>query len=203
MKKVFIIGGGGSYHNMFEELGFMVVDSLEQSDLVCFTGGEDVNPALYDHPKHPTTGFSTYRDAKEAVLFERCKELSIPMVGICRGGQLLNVMSGGTMYQDVTAHTYDHILIDNETGETVWVTSTHHQMMCPSKDAIIIAHAEVGGYRTVWNEVEFISEKSEMDYEVLFYPENKALCFQPHPEYGGYPVMRQYFAGLLNKHLGV
>jgi GMP synthase-like glutamine amidotransferase len=205
MKKVHIVGGSFAYHDMFMSLGYQVIDTMEGANLVCFTGGEDVNPSLYGHEKHPTTYFSIFRDTKERSYFEKALDLRIPMVGICRGGQFLNVMSGGEMYQDVSNHTYDHIIIDRETGETVWVSSTHHQMMKPAKNAIIIATAEEGGWRVSYDPQtkNFVKEDSSVDYEVLYYPSTKALCFQPHPEFGGYDNMRRYFAGLLNKYLGV
>ena len=202
-KKVFIIQSNPSYNHLFEELGFTLHDSMEGASLIVFTGGEDVNPALYDQPVHKSTWYNLFRDTKEAVYFNRALELGIPMVGICRGGQFLNVMSGGEMYQDVSKHTSDHTLIDAETGETVWVTSTHHQMMKPSSKALVVAFADLHGWREVWDGQIFSREESDMDYEVLFYEENKALCFQPHPEFQEYSQMREYFKKIINKYLEV
>lgn len=202
-KKVFIVQSNPSYNQLFESMGFILFDSLEGSDLVVFTGGEDVNPSLYGHPKHETTWFNVYRDTKEAVYFNRALEAGIPMVGICRGGQFLNVMSGGEMYQNVSKHTTDHTIIDAETGETVWVTSTHHQMMLPSSTALVVAFADLHGWREEWDGQVFSRKESDMDYEVLFYEENKALCFQPHPEFQEYTQMRTYFKRIVNKYLGV
>ncbi|HEY9660041.1 MAG TPA: gamma-glutamyl-gamma-aminobutyrate hydrolase family protein, partial [Allocoleopsis sp.] len=132
MKKVCIINGGDTYRRMFTDMGFTPCDTLDEADLVCFTGGADVSPELYGHKEHPSTFASKFRDEEEMVLYKEAVKLQKPLVGICRGGQFLNVMSGGEMYQDVTKHTMSHDLTDLETGEVVYVTSTHHQMMKPS-----------------------------------------------------------------------
>ncbi len=120
MKKVHIVGGSFAYHDLFMNLGFQVIDTMEGANLVCFTGGEDVNPSLYGHEKHPTTYFSIFRDTKERSYFEKALDMGIPMVGICRGGQFLNVMSGGEMYQDVSTHTCERSLFSQMVGKPGW-----------------------------------------------------------------------------------
>ena len=197
--KVGIIDGSFSYRKLFEDGGHQIVSSVEDADLVCFTGGEDVTPALYGATKHPKTYNSALRDAREEEAFKICKELGIPMVGICRGGQFLNVMSGGTMYQHVTGHTGDHELVDRLTGQVMLVSSTHHQMMKPANNAIIIATANQGGRREWYEGDVFHADLSEEDYEVLYYEDTKCLCFQPHPEFTDpkYKDMKEYFHNLI------
>lgn len=201
--KVAIIDGSMAYRTLFERLGHEIVLAIEDADFVCFTGGEDVSPTLYGHPKHPTTYNSLYRDEREEQAFRILQDRGIPSVGICRGGQFLNVMSGGQMYQDCTSHTRPHDLIDSTTGEVVLVTSTHHQMMKPGKNAIIVATAHEGGTRTWWDGSSWIQEDSEEDYEVLYYPDTACLCFQPHPEMminsDKFLPMRNYFNSVLEQ----
>ncbi len=203
MSKVFIVNGSGGYKSLFEQLDFTVTDDITSASLVCFTGGEDVTPSFYGHERHPTTGCNTYRDRYEADIFNLCKERGIAMVGICRGAQFLNVMSGGEMYQDVRNHTADHLITDAETGEMVWVSSTHHQMMKPSSKAVIVATAHLAGDRLWFEEGVFKREVSKEDIEVVYYPETNCLCFQPHPEFQGakYGNMHMYFEGLIEKYL--
>lgn len=203
MTKVYIEYRSIDYITMFLGAGFEVVTDVDEADLVCFTGGSDVSPHLYGHQRHNTTFNDTYRDAKEQRLFDTCVDRGIPMVGICRGGQFLNVMCGGTMFQDVTHHTRNHYITDLGTGQILLVSSTHHQMMCPAENAQIVAVASEGGFRTFWSPVreKFISEPSVHDYEVLYYEDKKALCFQPHPEFNSpmYKDMRKYFIDMVNK----
>lgn len=200
--KICIVSGNRQYHNLFESLGHEIV-TLSSAELVVFTGGEDVTPSLYGDAKHPYTGNSERRDAQEKKVFEFCIGQDIPMVGICRGAQFLNVMSGGRMYQHVERHTQPHNLTDVTTGEVVYVSSTHHQMMMPGEDATIVAVAYQEGSREWYDGEVAKRDISKEDIEVLFYPKNKVLCFQPHPEFGqqDWPEMYSYFANLLTRHL--
>lgn len=203
--KVAIIDGSLAYRQLFIKMGHEIVQSIEDADFVCFTGGEDVSPSLYGHPKHPATYSSLYRDEREIEAYKIIQSRNIPSVGICRGGQFLNVMSGGTMYQDCGMHTRPHNLIDHDTGEVILVTSTHHQMMKPSSNAIIIATASEGGLRTWWDGGNWVEEESTEDYEVLYYPETACLCFQPHPEMmlnnKNFNPMFDYFNKVVNEYI--
>ncbi len=198
--KVFIIQGNYQYANLFKSAGYTLVETPEEADLVCFTGGEDVSPNLYGDYAHPQTYNSERRDAIEMNYFELAEELKIPMVGICRGGQFLNVMSGGRMYQHVQLHTRDHIIIDVETSDKVLATSTHHQMFMPSEESVLVAYAQEGGRREWYDKHEFEHDVSKLDFEVVYYPKTNCLCFQPHPEFGS-KSLQEYFHRCVNKYL--
>jgi gamma-glutamyl-gamma-aminobutyrate hydrolase PuuD len=201
MKKVYIEYGNPQYRALFEQFGFSVVFSPEASDLVVFTGGSDVSPALYGDKQHPTTGNDPHRDMREKALFDFCVKNNLPMVGICRGGQFLNVMNGGRMYQDVTGHTMSHDLVDLITGEVVYVSSTHHQMMLPGDDSSLVAVSQnVDSYREWYEGTIFKRDQTEKGIEVVYYEKTNSLCFQPHPEFSGMPAMRKYFDSLLARY---
>jgi len=206
--KVAIINGSSQYTRLFTQvLGMTEVafdrDERYPPDLVVFTGGEDVTPALYGDAAHKFTGNSPYRDEQEKAVFNYCVDHDIPMVGICRGAQFLNVMSGGRMYQHVSGHLGNHEIVDMDSGDTIVVSSTHHQMMMPSGKAIIKAISTLGGTREWYDGQVFKRDVSNTDYEVVFYPETRCLCFQPHPEFPGehYAGMRDYFTHLVNELL--
>ena len=185
-KKVFIIYGGIAYNRMFEMYGWEVVTSMEEADLVLFTGGEDVTPSLYGETKHPTTGNNPYRDDNEHLLFHKAFHKGMPMAGICRGGQFLNVMCGGKLYQHVGKHAILglHKAIDSRTGRTLGVTSTHHQMMRPAPSGEVLCYALLGGFREYMEGENTVSvNPSEKDVEVVLYKQENVLCFQPHPEF--------------------
>jgi len=208
MKTVHIVNSSVSYNVLFSSLGYTVVsdmidEQLTPVDLIVFTGGEDVSPGLYGHERHPYTGNNVFRDQQEAAVFEKALLHNIPMVGICRGAQFLNVMSGGEMYQHVEGHTAPHEITDLITGETVLVSSTHHQMMKPSPKGLLVASSHLGESREWWDGQIFAREKSEQDFEVVFYPHTKSLCFQPHPEFfaAEYEGMRRYFVELIVRYL--
>lgn len=206
MTKVYIVGGGnGDYKDLFVSLGYELVTNLEEAQLACFTGGADVSPELYGASAHPFTGNDPRRDVVEKTVYEALQARGVPMVGICRGAQFLNVMSGGAMYQHVEKHTRAHYIVDNITGETVYVSSTHHQMMKPSEQALLVASANLGGSREWYEGQAFKRDISQEDVEVVFYEHTKCLCFQPHPEFDTveYEGMRAYFRTLLQRYLEV
>ena len=78
-----------------------IAQTVEMCDGLLFTGGHDVNPALYGASPHPTTVWNTARDRLEQALFALAYERDLPIFGICRGIQLINVMMGGTLSQDL------------------------------------------------------------------------------------------------------
>lgn len=186
MRKVYMPMYDSSVGKLFKENGWHVVPSLRESpDLVCFTGGADVSPSLYGHPIHTSTFTHAERDKTEEALFKELQAAGIPSVGICRGGQFLNVMHGGCMYQDVTDHTGGHKALI--TGDVIHVSSTHHQMMQPGANAIILGVGfDTAATRTVYDPVDgdfhnIPHNKISPDIEVVAYGTD--LCFQPHPEF--------------------
>jgi gamma-glutamyl-gamma-aminobutyrate hydrolase PuuD len=75
-------------------------ETIESVDAVIFTGGSDINPACYDEPAHPETfGVDDRRDEGEFALLREALEAEVPVLGICRGIQLLNVALGGNLHQ--------------------------------------------------------------------------------------------------------
>jgi putative glutamine amidotransferase len=73
---------------------------LDMLDGLVLAGGSDIDPASYGAPRHPETyGTRPERDRFELALAHRAMERDIPLLGICRGMQLLNVARGGTLVQ--------------------------------------------------------------------------------------------------------
>jgi putative glutamine amidotransferase len=75
-------------------------EALDPVDGLLLAGGADIDPATYGAERHPETA-ETFpeRDAFEIALTRRALERGIPLLGICRGMQLLNVALGGTLRQ--------------------------------------------------------------------------------------------------------
>jgi putative glutamine amidotransferase len=75
---------------------------IDQADGVLLPGGNDVNTMLYgEERKSHTQPPHDERDMFELYLIERAMEKKLPILGVCRGLQILNVKLGGTLYQDV------------------------------------------------------------------------------------------------------
>lgn len=209
MPSVFIVGGRSpQYEYMYHASGWDVVKGPLKADLIQFTGGEDVSPCLYGEERHRTTGDNLERDLYEAGFFAFARRMGIPMVGICRGGQFLNVMCGGSMYQHVSAHATgnDHMLTDRATGRVLSVSSTHHQMMRMGPDGELVASAKLGGFKQYMldGQVAECKNTGEPDTEAVYYADDKVLCFQPHPEFFNIDhECPQYFFELIERYHGL
>jgi putative glutamine amidotransferase len=72
-------------------------------DGVLMTGGVDIDPARYGEERHPAvTAIEPERDAFEFALLLSAREARLPLFGICRGLQVMNVALGGSLVQDIT-----------------------------------------------------------------------------------------------------
>ena len=77
---------------------------LDRFDGFLFTGGHDVDPAIYNQEKTELCGeLAPGRDAMEPQLLQLAIRAGKPVFGICRGLQLMNAVLGGTLYQDIVA----------------------------------------------------------------------------------------------------
>lgn len=76
---------------------------FEMSHGLLLTGGEDLEPGRYGEDARDARDVSPQRDALEAKLAAAALEREIPVLAICRGMQLLNVLLGGDLYQDLAA----------------------------------------------------------------------------------------------------
>jgi GMP synthase-like glutamine amidotransferase len=157
-------------------------------DLVLFTGGEDVDPELYGEKVGKHTYINKTRDKKERDCFNFFKGY-VPMLGVCRGSQLLCVLNGGKLIQHVEGHDREHTIIIDGNSRPVPITSTHHQMVYPfnlkNDKYKLVAYSEFYKSKTYLNgdnkEIEL--SKDFLEPEIVYYPNTKCLGIQGHPEY--------------------
>ena len=120
---------------------------LEAIDGLIISGGPDVSPEQYNqHPGPMTVEFYPNQDETEIGLISEALERDLPLLGVCRGMQILSVVHGGTLHQhldDTPGHeghggydgtSTDHsVIVEQDSllcslmGESFSVTSTHHQ----------------------------------------------------------------------------
>ncbi|MEW6048326.1 MAG: gamma-glutamyl-gamma-aminobutyrate hydrolase family protein [Bacillota bacterium] len=83
---------------------------LKGLDGLLLAGGGDVDPARFgEEPLPQLRKVDPERDAMEIALTEKALEMDLPVLGICRGIQVLNVAAGGTLYQDLPSQV-PHVL---------------------------------------------------------------------------------------------
>ena len=81
---------------------------LDALDGVVLQGGADISPLAYgEQPRKPEWAGDPMRDRFEVELVQACVAAGKPVLGICRGAQLINVALGGTVHQDIPAHRGD------------------------------------------------------------------------------------------------
>ncbi|MEE9394924.1 MAG: gamma-glutamyl-gamma-aminobutyrate hydrolase family protein [Planctomycetota bacterium] len=92
-------------------------DVMEQVLSICdgllLTGGFDIDPAYYgEEPHHNIEAINPLRDVTEMIITKSALERDMPIFGICRGMQVLNVAAGGSLWQDIESQikdeTYQH-----------------------------------------------------------------------------------------------
>jgi len=86
--------------------GSNVEEVMDGITAIVFPGGEDISPSLYYSPQpvECLEGFSAERDVSDFLLMSWCLEKDVPILAICRGMQLLAVVSGADMIQDLTLY---------------------------------------------------------------------------------------------------
>jgi putative glutamine amidotransferase len=138
---------------------------LQAVDGLLLAGGEDVEPSLYGAERDPRTGpAAELRDRTELALLRRAIADGLPVLGICRGCQLLNVVQGGTLEQDLSDRTdverhrvrpgvfAEHAVTAHAgvlaglVGAATRVKSHHHQGLdAIGRDLVCTARSEDGG----------------------------------------------------------
>jgi putative glutamine amidotransferase len=117
---------------------------LDGLDGLVITGGRDVDPAAYGHVKHPRTDEPARdRDSWEFALLHGAMARRMPVLGICRGAQVLNVALGGTLHQhlpDVVGHDR------HQMGNAVFSTSPVRSVPGTRLAALIGESTEVQCY---------------------------------------------------------
>jgi len=187
---------------------YTLVANPEACDMIVFNGGEDINPDLYGQPAIPATHFNQRRDDFELAELRRAPKNAFKF-GICRGGQLLNALAGGSLWQHTDKHGGRHPIKCHISGRELITSSVHHQQFILGPNALLVASARVSSIRKGYNAFEQVSESSDPDPEVVWYGKvenhprtglnaSRSLCIQGHPEYDGYGDFTEYCMGLID-----
>lgn len=144
------------------------VEDIAACDGFVLTGGIDVEPSIFggaqEYPHRPES-FLPERDAFEKLIYAHAKKEKIPVLGICRGMQYINILEGGKVYDDIgedanavhkkaaedkvhsVSLSKDSLLYEITAQEQGLVNSAHHQAVNPDhlgENLMISAYSEAG-----------------------------------------------------------
>ena len=181
--------------------------TLELVDGMIFSGGHDIAPIRYgEEPHQKLQEICPERDDFDFLLYRLAKEHSLPILGICRGFQLMNVSEGGKLYQDLSLKNTDSLkhsqghgpsipthTVKVEPGskfyeilgkEEIRVNSFHHQAVKSTSENVAISG------KALDNVVEAIELKN--------YPFGLGVQFHPEMLQAKEEDMKKIFAALVS-----
>ena len=180
------------------EIGSSRVSTIAEADLVLFNGGADVSTSFYNQEKSKRTQMPDVdRDYLEKAEFEEAQRLGKYCVGVCRGSQIICILSGGSLIQDVKRHAiglpgHPYYDIKNNAHR---IGSWHHQMMYPfdvkghkiigvAPITLLDHHGEDGK--------KFQYPKNFMEVETCLFTRTKSLGIQTHPDWLEGPTRKMF-----------
>jgi carbamoylphosphate synthase small subunit len=185
---------------------------IDKDSFLLLHGGTDISPTIYGAKRHKFTdvGSPSQRDLLEITCVKRAIAIGIPIMGICRGAQLLCALNGGKLVQHVVGHNGHHHMVKTYDGRTLTTNSVHHQMMFPwGTDYELVAWSK--GVSPTYQgedqkEVVFPEEAFEdeevKEPEMIWFPKMKAFGVQGHPEWArDMPIFQQYVIDEFTKRI--
>lgn len=214
MKKVFLRCKEDTYENYAAALRACGVEAVRSMDLtlarecdaLLLPGGGDADPALYGQEMCGSNPPDHERDRDELELIRLFLSQEKPILGICRGHQMINIALGGTLIQDLPdeRHRHDaqtdtdrvhrvrsvHPLMIELYGENFVSNSSHHQAVDRLGDGLVPTCVSEDGV------IEGIVHENGKVLGVQFHPERMAFALKREDADDGEPIFRWFTAML-------
>lgn len=161
---------------------FDVIDGL------ILTGGSDISPLAYgENPLEEVKMICNHRDNTELNLFKAAVEKSIPVLGICRGFQLINIALGGTLYQDIPSQVPDahgHFSLETmrDGYHEIRLLKGGYLYDIFQQDEIIVNSLHHQGIKTLGDGLKVSAKAKDGMIEAIESVDNKVYAVQFHPE---------------------
>ena len=167
----------------------MIDAFIDLCDGFLFTGGADVEPPYYGEAKKDTCGETEpNRDKLEMAVLNRALEVGKPILGICRGLQIINVAMGGTLYQDIptefeTELSHRQTEEQNEPSHPIFIEDGTPLHSVVGKSEMIGNSFHHQAIKTLADGLAVSARASDGIIEAVYAPDKKYLrAYQWHPE---------------------
>lgn len=183
--------GIGPFKALFNSgINLRYASSLNSCQAIVLWGGADISPSLYGEDRWKNSGptVPSERDVFEWGLIREAVKKEIPIIGVCRGAQMLCAYTGGKLIQDVNGHGNGYHNVKTYDGELFRTSTCHHQMMYPFD----VEHELLGWapdhLANVYNPPETehavdMEMRRQKEPEVVYFPQIKGFAIQGHPEW--------------------
>jgi len=203
----FIIDSGflpiiGVFHTQFQTISSasnLAEIYLSGIDGLILQGGNDIEPNLYNQQNYHSRGITLFRDVFEYSLIKIAVEQKIPIFGICRGMQLINIIFGGTLHQDLPISEWQkhNFTADREYAAQSIIAdkSKHHKVSLSTsgvlqpalqKTEIWVNSLHHQGIDVLANNLTVEALSDDRLVEAISSLENKIIGVQWHPELDPY-----------------
>ena len=159
-------------------------NNLQEGDILIVHGGADISPSLYNKRVSRHTYANdrpSPRDVTEWDMMQHASKMGIPIIGICRGGQMLCALAGGHLIQHVNNHAgWNHPVITVD-GTEFDTNTIHHQMMYPFD----VTHELLAWSKETLSDVYYDEDTPvhvPVEPEYVYFPTVKGFAIQWHPE---------------------
>lgn len=209
------LGYGTGTHRPFDQVYeksiYLNADAISQGcdlDALVIWGGSDISPSIYGDRVAQMCGAAaelSKRDREEVNACQAAIDRGIPIIGVCRGAQLVCALAGGRLIQHVDNHAGHMHQIDNIDDDPVMTSSVHHQMMYPfdvDHEMIAWSSEKLSKRYIIGNDESDPEMTDKVEPEIVWFPKIKALGIQGHPEFHGNPKQDpfvQYCMKLVDK----
>ena len=156
---------------------------------IILTGGEDINPLEYNDTLNlAVCGDINYeRDTLERRLFDFALEHKIPLIGVCRGMQMINVASGGSLYGDIPSEIGLKVIHRNngEVNHKIVLTDTSSLIFPNGTDTIMVNSWHHQGLKVIPNHLRVVARAFDGLPEAVVMDTSQhpfMIAVQFHPE---------------------
>ena len=196
-KTIILSKAGDNYIKWIEDENIVLLDAytidntdsiLALADGIIFTGGEDINPLLYNDTSNLALceTINHRRDSLEQKLFDYAFRHQIPLMGVCRGMQMMNVATGGSLYGDIPSEIGTDIVHRNngEVMHNIVVTDTCSLIFPLGKDTFTVNSWHHQGLKDISSYLQIVAKSYDglpegVVMDKAFHPFMIAVQFHP------------------------